>query len=281
MTIKSRLPSWSGCRHDAPMINNLNNFLVKASRVSAILRDAAVATLYPGRCRVCGDMIESWRDGVACSKCWREVEQKSLVEDLCAKCGMWLRPLQSRIEVVDRRCGRCDRFPFGFARACGPYEGAMRESVLRLKLNPHVPPRLREAMQRTFAALPESHLIESIVPVPLHPDRLAERGFNQAEIIARELASLTGLRLNSTPVIRVKKTEKHRVGMGAQERARSLEKAFRVRAPRLVEGRVMLVVDDVMTTASTASELTETLFDGGARSVNVLTLARVMNEFIQ
>jgi ComF family protein len=267
------------------MISSLNNIFDRASRVSAILRDAAVATLYPGRCRVCGGMIESWRDGVACSKCWREVERKSLAEDFCAKCGMRLQPLAPRVEVVDRRCGRCERFPFGFARACGPYEGAMREGVLRLKLNPHVPPRLREALRRAFAALPESCLIESIVPVPLHPDRLAERGFNQAEVIARELASLTGLRPDlrviSTAVVRVKKTEKHRAGMGARERARSLEKAFRVRAPRLVEGRVTLVVDDVITTGSTASELAETLLNGGARSVNVLTLARAMNEFIQ
>ena len=115
--------------------------------------------------------------------------------------------------------------------------------------------------------------------MPLYPERLAERGFNQAEVIARELAGLTGLRVDSTAVVRVKKTERHRAGMGARERARSLEKAFRVRAPRLVEGRVALLVDDVMTTGSTAGELARALLESGARSVNVLTLARAMNEF--
>ncbi|MGE0127424.1 MAG: ComF family protein [Blastocatellales bacterium] len=266
------------------MISYLRELFDNASRLSGVLSDAAVATLYPGRCRVCGDMIESWRDGVACSKCWLEIEQKSLSGDFCAKCGARLQPLHphipSRIEAVDRRCGRCDQFTFGFARACGPYEGALRESVLRLKLHPHIPARLREALRRTFSALPESHLIESIVPVPLHPDRLAERGFNQAEVIARELISLAGLRLDSMAVIRVKKTERHRAGMGARERARSLEKAFRIRAPRLVEGRVALIVDDVMTTGSTARELAETLLDGGARNVSVLTLARAESHFI-
>ena len=99
----------------------------------------------------------------------------------------------------------------------------MREAVLRLKGAPHITPRLRGALRKAFDALPDSNLIESIIPMPLHPKRLAERGFNQAEIIARELAELTGLRVDPTAVIRVKKTERHRAGMGARERARSLE----------------------------------------------------------
>jgi ComF family protein len=265
------------------MIAGLNNFFDKAARFSVTLRDAAVATIYPTGCRVCGEVIESWRDGVACSNCWREIEDKVLNGDFCARCWTPLRPLASRVEPrikdADRRCGRCDHFAFDFVRSCGPYEGAMRETVLGLKWRPYVPTRLRDGLRRTFAALPESGLIASIIPVPLHPDRLAERGFNQAEVIARELVSLTGLRLNSTALVRVKKTERHRAGMGARERARSLENAFRVRAPRLIEGRVTLLVDDVMTTGSTASETARALLEGGARAVNVLTLARAMNEF--
>jgi ComF family protein len=138
---------------------------------------------------------------------------------------------------------------------------------------------LRGALRRAFDALPDSDLIDSIIPTPLHPERLRERGFNQAEVIARELAAMTGLRVDSTALIRVKKTERHRAGLGARDRARSLEKAFRVRAPRLVSGRVALLVDDVMTTGSTADEIARALLDGAARSVKVLTLARAMNEF--
>jgi competence protein ComFC len=258
------------------MINSLRNFFDNASRVSAALGDAAVATLYPGACRVCGAVIESWRDGVACSACWHEVEQEAA--DFCAKCWTPLTRAP-RAEAGARACGRCDHFAFDVVRSCGPYRGAMRETVLRLKLTPHIPQRLRGALRRAFDALPDSDLIDSIIPTPLHPERLAERGFNQAEVIARELAALTGLRVDSTAVIRIKKTERHRAGMGVRDRARSLEKAFRVRAPRLVSGRVALLVDDVMTTGSTADEIARALLDGGARTVNVLTLARAMNEF--
>jgi len=258
------------------MINGLRKFFDNATRVSATLGDAAVAALYPGACRVCGAMIESWRDGVACPACWHEVEREDA--DLCAKC--WSPLTRSpRAETGAGACGRCDHFAFDVVRSCGPYRGAMRETVLRLKLTPHIPQRLRGALRRAFDALPDSDLIDSIIPMPLHPERLAERGFNQAEVIARELAALTGLRVDSTAVIRVKKTERHRAGMGARDRARSLEKAFRVRAPRLVSGRVALLVDDVMTTGSTADEVARALLDGDARGVKVLTLARAMNEF--
>ena len=68
--------------------------------------------------------------------------------------------------------------------------------------------------------------------------------------------------------------------MGVNERAKSLRKAFRVRAPRLIAGRNVLVVDDVMTTGSTADEIARTLLDAGARSVNVLTLARAVSVFV-
>ncbi len=274
------------------MIGNLKKFFDGASRLSATLRDAAVASFYPGDCRVCGEMIESWRDGAACLKCWQDIERKSLGVDFCVKCWTRLRPQGPGIGAPDWRedrrpqdwhedrwCGRCESFAFDFVRSCGPYEGALRETVLRLKHRPHIPARLRDGLRRAFDSLPGAELTESIIPVPLHPERISERRFNQAEVIARELASLTGLRLNLTAVIRVKKTEKHRAGMGQKERARSLEKAFWVRAPRLIEGRVALLVDDVITTGSTADEIARVLIEGGAKTVNVLTLARAMNEF--
>jgi ComF family protein len=278
------------------MTTGLNKLYDKAARISETLRDAAVATLYPTGCRVCGGMVEAWRDGVACADCWHELTQANQAEDFCAKCWTRLKSLPSqapRIDVIERRCGKCDSSPFGAVRACGPYEGALRESVLCLKRRPHIPARLGDALRRAFATMPESHLIESIIPVPLHPERRADRGFNQAEIIARELISPAGLlgpasmtqwagpRVDVTAVVRIKKTERHRAGLSSRERAASLKNAFRIRAPRLIEGRFILVVDDLITTGGTAAEIARVLLDGGARAVNILSLARAMNEFIQ
>ncbi|HMY73383.1 MAG TPA: ComF family protein [Blastocatellia bacterium] len=252
-------------------------------KVTATLRDAVLATLYPATCRVCGAMIESWRDGVACHACWRDgeekIEQVRAQQDFCAKCGMPLTTLSALVFTGERTCGRCNDLAFDFARACGIYEGALRENVLWMKFHPQLPHRLRPQLQTVFADLNAKQPVESILPVPLHADRLAARTFNQAEVIARKLAALTGLRVDAASLVRARHTEKHRAGMGARERARSLEKAFRVRAPRLIEGKSVLLVDDVMTTGSTAHAIAEVLLAGGACSVSVLTLARAANEF--
>lgn len=243
------------------------------------MRDAVLTMLYPAACRVCGEMVESWRDGIACERCWREAELRLAQSELCAKCGLPLPPLPSYIATDERRCGRCDHLSFTRARACGVYEGAIRESVLWLKYRPQIAPRLRELLRTAFANLDEKEEIESILPVPLHPNRFAERTFNQSEIIAQEIAAISGLRVDAASLVRIRHTEKHRAGMAARERASSMEKAFRVRAPRLIEGKAVLLVDDVMTTGSTADAISQTLLDGGARSVYVLTLARAASEF--
>jgi ComF family protein len=245
------------------------------------LRDAALATLYPTSCRVCDGMIESWRDGPACAKCWGEIEGSSWLKDFCAKCGLPLQPLPASIPPSARRCGRCDDRAFACARACGPYEGALRESVLWLKANPQISHRLRRLLAATFESAAALHNSESIIPMPLHPSRLAERTYNQSEIIASALASSTGLRLDTASLVRVKQTEMHRAGMGVRERSASLHNAFRVRAPRLIENRIVLLIDDVMTTSSTAHESARTLLEGGARAVNVLTLARAVSLVVQ
>jgi ComF family protein len=244
------------------------------------LRDSVLAMLYPTSCRVCGAMIESWRDGLACAKCWEEIEGSNWLACFCAKCGLPLQPLPARVSS-ERRCGRCDDMAFTCARACGPYEGALRESVLWLKTHPQLSPRLRRLLTATFSSAIDLHSSESIIPMPLHASRLAERTFNQSEIIASALASSIGLRLDTASLVRIKKTEMHRAGMGARERSASLRKAFRVRAPRLIEDRIVLLIDDVMTTSSTAHESAQTLLEGGARAVNVLTLARAVSLITQ
>ncbi len=254
-----------------------------AEKAVSGLRDAAVTMLFPMTCRVCDGEIESWRDGIACDQCWLETEQKiekiRLADSLCAKCGMPLAGLPSHIAIEERRCGRCSDLAFSYARACGIYEGTLRESVLWLKRHPQISPRLRNLLRSAFVSLNEKLPNDSIIPVPLHKSRLAERSFNQAEVVADELSAFSGLFIDTASLIRNKQTERHRAGMGARERSRSLRKAFRVRAPRLIKGKTILLVDDVMTTGSTAHEIAQTLLDNGASSVNVLTLARAASEF--
>jgi ComF family protein len=257
------------------MLNSSSHLMKFVSQ----FRDSSLALLWPQECRVCGAMVESWCDGVACARCWKQFAEKHERDQECVKCGLPLAPLSAYPALSERRCRRCDDFAFNCARSCGAYEGALRESVLRLKTDPQLAPRVCELLQATFSVIASLQPIESIIPVPLHASRQKLRGFNQAEIIAHALTDTTGLYADTASLIRERATEKHRAGMDTAARAKSLSQAFRVRAPRLIENRSVLVVDDVMTTGSTAHEIAETLLAGGARAVSVLTLARAISLF--
>ncbi|MBI1760287.1 MAG: ComF family protein [Acidobacteria bacterium] len=258
----------------------VNQLLSYTRRTRANLRDAVLGLCYPSDCRVCGRPIESWHDGVVCAQCWEAAARDWASRELCVKCGSPLRALATHLQVTVRECGKCREFAFACARAAGTYDNALLENVLWLKRHPHLPPRLRTLLCTAFDQATEFHACETILPVPLHAARQTERSFNQAELIAAALAAHTGLPVNTASLLRVKPTDRHRAGMGVDERAKSLRKAFRVHAPRLIAGRNLLVVDDVMTTGSTAHEIAQTLLAGGARSVKVLTLARAVSVFI-
>jgi ComF family protein len=134
--------------------------------------------------------------------------------------------------------------------------------------------RVRDSLRAAWEELPGREEIELLIPVPLHPSRERERGFNQAEIMARWLGREVGRPVETASLVRRRPTERHRLGMGRRERSRSLQGAFVVRAPRLIEGRSLLVLDDVLTTGTTALAIGETLLDAGASAVRLLTLTQ-------
>ena len=171
------------------------------------------------------------------------------------------------------RCGRCDDECFDSARACGFYEGALRASILQLKRDPHVASHLARLMLQAQQREPLS-IANLIIPVPLHPERERERGFNQALLLACELSCLSGLPLDEHAMVRRIHTERHRAGMDAKARRQSVAKAFAVRHPKLIGGHRVLLVDDVFTTGATVSACAAALKEAGAEEVSVLTLAR-------
>ncbi|HJQ26034.1 MAG TPA: double zinc ribbon domain-containing protein [Blastocatellia bacterium] len=244
-------------------------------RVLADLRDSLTALAYPASCQVCGAMIERYDDGVACAACWTDAAITPLFNGpLCARCGL---PVAGpRAEDCALSCGACAAFAFTAARACGAYAGAIEASILFLKSHPHLCRRLRQMILRTFAEQQPALAASVIVPVPLHRRRRRERGFNQAELIAKVLARAASLPLAPRLLTRVKPTERHRAGLDARDRARSVAGAFRAPDARPVLDQTILLVDDLFTTGSTLAAAARALLDAGARRVNVLTVARVV-----
>jgi len=114
-----------------------------------------------------------------------------------------------------------------------------------------------------------------LVPVPLHPGRRRERGFNQAALIAREIARLTDRPWVEEALVRRAQT-RPQTGLSAAERRRNVKGAFVVRRRREVTGRVVVLVDDVLTTGATAQACALALREGGATEVRLLSIARVV-----
>src|SRR5262249_2739584 len=205
----------------------------------------------------------------------------------CYKCGAWVSSALPRGAVEQAtvssggppngevRCGRCDLAPFSFARCCGAYSGALEASILLLKVDPRICRRLKQIIATAYRMSRAVLTSDLIAPVPLHPGRRRERGFNQAELIAGVIAGESGIPMSGSLLLRTKYTERHRAGQDASERARSVDEAFRVKSPAHVSGRSVLLVDDLYTTGSTVSAAARELLKSGAERVNVFTIARV------
>jgi ComF family protein len=115
---------------------------------------------------------------------------------------------------------------------------------------------------------------EIIVPVPLHPYREHERGFNQSLVIARELARLSDLPIDEHSLVRRVRTQMHRAGMDAKARRKSVADAFGVRHQDVIAGKRVLLVDDVFTTGATVSACAAAICAAGAAAALVITLGR-------
>src|SRR5689334_6521711 len=152
------------------------------------LYDALLTVAYPQACRVCGGSVEERALGVACRTCWKSTRIFAGSEMICWKCGALL--LEEGIST-DRRteikCHRCDSQAFTAVRAVGLYERALRESVLSLKRKPCVSGVVAELLVAAAQREP-LNTATRIIPVPLHQNRLKQRGFNQAHTIAEALA---------------------------------------------------------------------------------------------
>jgi ComF family protein len=192
-------------------------------------------------------------------------------EYLCACCRT---PFQNRWPLDERGlCLACRSGAQGFD-ACysfGWYEGALRELIHLFKYGRVTP--LRKPFGNMLArVLPREARFDAIVPVPLHWWRGWLRGFNQAELLAQEVAQRWGI-----PVVKALRRTRWtapQADLSRAQRRRNVSGAFRAAHPDRVEGRSILLIDDVFTTGATARAGALALKRAGARRVTVLTLAR-------
>ncbi len=161
---------------------------------------------------------------------------------------------------------------FDAAYCFGAYEGPLRQLIHLFKYD-CVRPLAAPLGSFLVSALPRSEQIDAVVPVPLHWRRRWQRGFNQSELLARRVAERYGLRV--LRALRRKRATASQAGLTSSRRRANVSGAFTVRRRQDVEGRRILLVDDVFTTGATVSACGAALKRAGARRVVALALARV------
>lgn len=162
------------------------------------------------------------------------------------------------------------------------FEGVLADCASRTETGPEAWAAAAQAIMARMMATAGAELLreaDCLVPVPLHWTRLWRRRFNQAALLGRGIGRLTGLPCETATLARVKAT-RSQVGLSRAARATNLQGAFRVPAAARarLQGRKVLLIDDVATTGSTANAASRALLRGGASSVDVLTFALVASE---
>ena len=233
------------------------------------LARAALDAVLPPRCLACGEIVAE--PGALCGDCWSDLT--FLGEPACLQCGY---PFELDFgEPV--RCGACLARPPAYdrARAAFAYEDPVRAMLISLKHADRTD--LVPGLARWLARAAEPLLAEAdcVAPVPLHAKRLRRRRFNQAAMLAKHLSDAAGIAFE--PMLLNRRRDTASQGhLSPTARRRNVEHAFRAPGPARIEGRRILLVDDVLTTGATLEACARTLKRAGARGVDAVTVARVI-----
>lgn len=244
------------------ILNMLRNFI-----------DGILNLIYPQTCIVCKIRLngKSAIDHLVCMQCWQKIKRN--IPPFCHCCGRHLEELKFNRRI----CPSCIKRKLHFDRAFSPcvYEGVIKELIHQFKY------KNKDYLGLTLSRLmiefiKEYNLplnfIDAIIPVPLYKVRLREREFNQAEILSKYVAGEFNKELLNGVLLRQRNT-KMQTQLKDEERLLNVKGSFSVPDDKLIKGKNVLLVDDVLTTASTSSEAAYALKHNGAKVVFVLTLA--------
>src|SRR5919108_4025983 len=205
--------------------------------------------ILPRHCYHCGQLIAPERQGSFCAACWGLI--RLIMPPYCPCCG---EPFRSPIALTsspEYRCGACraTQPPFDHARAIGRYEGPLRQAIHLLKYRGKLD--LKQPLLELARAYFDTHFpaitFDAILPVPLHPERLMQREFNQAAVLAQGLARHLNVPVLERLLVRVRST-RPQVELSGSERRQNVRQAFAVTDAAALEDKQVLVVDDVFTT---------------------------------
>jgi ComF family protein len=256
------MPGKSRIRNDLNL--SQKNVLSRAVRLAELV-------FFPSFCKICGSLLESPHDRVVCRSCLEKIKPRRSAFCLC--CGRFFEG-----GGESHLCSDClkDQRPYSLHRSCARYEGILKDAILLFKYRGYKP--LGKHLSRfVFESLKKEDGLwwdlEAIIPVPLHPKRLRERGFNQALVIAKELSKLKKIPLKNKILKKVMNVAAQ-TSLEREERIKNVRGVYRVTKNAEIKGKVILLVDDVYTTGSTLKECSAELKKAGAKEVRAITIAQ-------
>lgn len=240
------------------------------------LGSASMDLFMPRRCPGCEQMSPRGPGRAWCEDCLEGLPH--IVSPLCPVCG---RPYPKSPTSEDHLCGECavSTFAFQSARSAVVHTGMVRDFIHRFKFGGQLEFAAPLAALAALAVRsgPSASSVDVVLPVPLHVKRLRERGFNQAGILARFVAKDLGVPVRMDVLLRTG-WSRPQTRLSRAERLENVRHAFEVREPGAVEGRSILLVDDVFTTGTTLGECADVLRSAGAREVHAVTVTRSVPE---
>ncbi len=236
--------------------------------------DAFLSLFYPEVCQTCGLERATPPEGYVCRTCRGTVQ--ALGPPCCERCGL---PFEGELTTAFT-CGFCRETPpaFLYARAAAAAKGILIDVIHRYKYQRRAlwfEPFLAELLLEAAAPRLREENWDLIIPVPLHPHKLREREFNQAEHIARPLAKFLQLPIDSRSLIRILPTPSQ-THLSREARAANMRGAFSVHKPQNIRNKRIIIVDDVFTTGATTNACAKALLKAEAAEVCVWTVARAL-----
>ena len=224
----------------------------------------------PPTCPICHK--KGFGNGL-CSECFSKLE--FIGTQKCSVCG---RPLDAIVPGM-AVCGQCLKDPpcFHQAEAVFKYNDISKKLILAFKHGDHL--ELKNLLIKWMTANSAKLITNNdiIIPIPLHWTRLLKRKYNQSALLAQELAQKHGKIYDPINLVRIKAT-KSQGHLPPNKRKKNIRNVFRVKDPERIKNKSILLIDDVFTTGATANECAKILLKAGAKSVDVLTFAKVVKD---
>ena len=227
--------------------------------------------IYPPICIMC--KANCYISNILCKECWGKVS--FVTRPCCKKCGALLNIAKNIMLCTDELCINENHF-YKYSMSIIEYNDFAKQIIKKFKFQSIF--KLRKLFKSWLTYILDTmdyNDIDYIFPIPLHKSKLKIRGYNQSAIIAKMISEVTKIKYNSKTLIKIKSTV-NQSGLIKKLRKKNLKNSFHVNAcnKKLIKGKKILLVDDIITTGSTINECSKILVQNGVAEVIAISIAR-------